>query len=65
MTDLLPCPFCGGEAKLTELPLSQGWPLWFVQCQGCRLESPEQIEDDAAIRWWNTRVEKETNAKKN
>lgn len=48
---LLPCPFCGGEAEL-----SNGRDdMWCVECQDCEgvMFHPERA---GVIRWWNRRV---------
>lgn len=51
MTELKPCPFCGGEAKVIE---SKG--LYWVACMKC-CASADVIDDrDKAIEAWNRRV---------
>ena len=67
MSELKPCPFCGGKAELIDDRLS-----WYVSCGGCsatvigeRAEEPEtekqcdQIDwgyyEKSAIKAWNTR----------
>lgn len=36
MTELLPCPFCGGESKELDPPVSGYWMgLWRIRCTEC------------------------------
>ena len=56
MSDLKPCPFCGGKAKLEDM----GYPH-HVYCTGCgaRVQGKgfaEEGEKDA-IETWNKRVD--------
>lgn len=69
--DLLPCPFCGGEARLEE-GRAGGMPdnrdaMWSIYCQGCTARSPWIVNQyfDASnhepsqrmVRlWWNRRA---------
>ncbi len=37
--DLLPCPFCGSEARLHEVSLNDKDSIFAVRCTGCGAES--------------------------
>ena len=50
-TELLPCPFCGGEA----LPIYGGKR---IMCLDCSLNTKLYKTADEAIAAWNTRVER-------
>lgn len=51
MEALKPCPFCGGEAEL-----SNGGPgNWYVRCPTCKATSND-MAGDRAIAAWNTRA---------
>lgn len=60
MTELKPCPFCGGKAELITVPgyfksglSSSGW---LVKClNGCCNQAPYMSDHDA-IRAWNGRT---------
>ena len=49
MTDLKPCPFCGGKARITQLSVSTDVAYTFksykIQCPqcGCRINPNEEI----------------------
>lgn len=61
MTELKPCPFCGGKAKLV---LIDGWDPWlaYVECPHCDTRGPDvwQVDDKkfkaTAVKKWNRRV---------
>ncbi len=60
-TDLKPCPFCGGEAKLYSI--GTGSPHYGhyhqVVCQGCLTASGAYWSgEQSAIDAWNTRYER-------
>ena len=55
-TELMPCPFCGGEAKESS-PESNGTKFWRITCQHCyaRIGGTHRGMNQAA---WNTRAER-------
>ena len=67
MTELKPCPFCGGEAEFYPAAcIEQGWYIATVQCVSCAaqvcskpgLDRAEQEANESAIKAWNTRAER-------
>ena len=67
MTELLPCPFCGGEATIRHDSTDAeywGWEEWWVECINtqCKMqpESGRTFDTEAeAIAAWNTRYHSE------
>lgn len=55
MTELKPCPFCGGEAEL----YSGG--IKYVLCKECLATSNDFKTEAEAIKAWNTRHERTCN----
>jgi Lar family restriction alleviation protein len=55
--DLLPCPFCGGEAKFYHRPDDSGWSNTdWVSCAGdCGASTCMHETKQEAIAAWNTR----------
>ena len=57
MSEIKRCPFCGGEATLTN-KLSKdeyGQRLWNVCCFGCANRTSSYWDKEIAIETWNTR----------
>ena len=54
MTELKPCPFYGGEARLWH-PKEYGITLGSVKCNSCGGSTELLTDDDSAIEAWNTR----------
>lgn len=50
-TELLPCPFCGGEA-FPNIELTKHW----IECRECAAESGCYRTEAEAIAAWNTRT---------
>lgn len=57
MSDLLPCPFCGGEARYYHRPDTTGWSnTEWVSCVGdCGASTCMHETKEEAIAAWNTR----------
>lgn len=55
MTDLLPCPFCGGEdLGVSNGDASDDWCA--IYCRECFASGPHNYTDDHASKGWNTRA---------
>lgn len=54
MTDLLPCPFCGGVAEVGFCKASDGTVA--VECPECQALGPFRRVEAAAAHEWNTRL---------
>ena len=54
---LLPCPFCGSKAEITEE--NECGDYWYrVECQRCYAKTDGWDERNAAIAIWNTRAKR-------
>ena len=62
MTELKPCPFCGGRADLVLVDGCESWRA-HIECTECGAESPTVwwMDDEdfkgTAVKKWNRRVE--------
>ena len=63
MTDLKPCPFCGGEAEEITERYGEYSPVmdenFIVQCMVCLTQTAPRISKKAAIAAWNKREVKD------
>lgn len=57
MTELLPCPFCGGEARLSKDAFGNTILEW-VYCMSCGAQCGNGYTEAEAIAAWNTRAER-------
>lgn len=60
MTELLPCPFCGGEADLIDISDEYEGEYWVAhQCaNGTSVETNSYDTEAEAIAAWNSRAER-------
>lgn len=59
MTDLLPCPFCGGKPYVTQKdPYPYSYVQWGVGCMPCSVSMSDgkMISEEIAVKAWNTRA---------
>lgn len=56
--ELLPCPFCGGKACLSNGELG-GYTVIYIECIKCSTQTSTFYEDESekAIEAWNKRAE--------
>ena len=68
MSELKPCPFCGGEAFVNDDPTGNGGKphmsgnvglgrLWSVECYECGADAGFWQDSNVAIKAWNTRAD--------
>jgi Lar family restriction alleviation protein len=57
MAELLPCPFCGGEAVVIAQDFDDGDVWYRPECTKCKCGWRENVETiDEAIEKWNART---------
>ena len=63
MSELKPCPFCGGKALLNSYKSRKGYDA-YVECAGCLVQmitvtcDTIQEAENEAIEAWNRRADK-------
>ena len=57
MSELKPCPFCGGEAEPFN-PFENTEGTWCVLCSDCAAATGFEQTEAEAIAAWNTRAER-------
>lgn len=56
-TELKPCPFCNGEAKMRYCENEYIIPFYFVSCSECGCKQASSIHKESVIESWNRRAE--------
>lgn len=56
--ELLPCPFCGGEAEILTAESMNGGYLFGIMCNDCRSRGDVYDTEAEAVDAWNTRAER-------
>lgn len=59
MSELKPCPFCGGEAEMLTAESMNGGYLFGIMCNDCRSRGDVYDTEAEAIEAWNTRYHSE------
>ena len=57
MSELLPCPFCGGEAEMLTAESMYGGYLFGIMCNDCRSRGDVYDTEAEAIAAWNSRAD--------
>ena len=57
MTELKPCPFCGGEAEMLTAESMHGGYLFGIMCNDCRSRGDIYDNEAEAIAAWNSRAD--------
>ena len=61
MAELLPCPFCGGEATLNR---DNAIGRYFAFCMKCKVRQENRLSREDSVNAWNTRTPKERGGEK-
>lgn len=57
MSELLPCPFCGGEAEMLTAESMHGGYMFGIMCNDCRSRGDVYDTEAEAIAAWNSRAD--------
>ena len=57
MSELKPCPFCGGEAGWSQGEQKTKYGNEQVYCVDCFAQTPPDSSKREAAEWWNPRVD--------
>lgn len=62
MSELKPCPFCGGNAVLIQRAFKTGFypsgGTYYVHCKSCLITTQPRRKKEPVIETWNRRAEK-------
>lgn len=58
MSELKPCPFCGGT-DISCADAGRKTDVWFIQCEDCFATFPHFDSKAEAIEAWNRRADNE------
>lgn len=58
MAELKPCPFCGRKSELRYT--EEGFAYIVCANDGCYVRTDGHLNEESAIKHWNTRTPKET-----
>lgn len=61
MTELKPCPFCGGNAKLAR-DVTCGYETFWAFCTDCHAQANYGHSEAEAARTWNVRADDQSQA---
>jgi len=56
MSELKPCPFCGGEAEERITAKNTADPKYMIACKECGCKTPTTVCSPTHKVKWNTRV---------
>ena len=54
MSELKPCPFCGGEAEQS-ITHTTHYDFYYIHCKQCKNQSGSCTDKSVVVNQWNTR----------
>lgn len=59
MSELKPCPFCGGEAKFKSFKSRGifGTVAYYVECSVCKIRTELRLDMTEPVEAWNRRTD--------
>ena len=52
--NLEPCPFCGGKSEILH---GESMRSYVIECKKCELTTPDFSAIEAALNYWNNRID--------
>lgn len=59
MTEIKPCPFCGGKAEVFQRVKHNGFNTYEIHCLNCGIGTEESPLEEVTHRYWNRRADNE------